>query len=49
VTGLIDKLNTALSGEAVEPQLVGGLLQQIGQESCSKCHLVHVPSVYSKR
>jgi hypothetical protein len=44
---MIDDLKQALSRETVEPGAVGGLLQQIGQESCFKCHLVHIPAAYA--
>ena len=43
----LDQLGAALAGQSFEPSAVAALIQGIGQESCSKCHLVHVPSALS--
>ena len=45
---LLDKLEDALSVKKVEPQKVGELVQSVGRQSCSKCHLVHVPAAMAK-
>jgi hypothetical protein len=42
-------LKQVLSKNAVDAKAAGELLQQIGQESCFKCHLVHIPSAYAER
>ncbi len=49
ITGLISNLQVELSKPAVDMATVGGLLQSIGQESCSKCHLVHIPAAYGQQ
>jgi cytochrome c556 len=43
----IEKLKIALAEPNVDGAAAGALLQEIGQESCSKCHLVHLPAAYS--
>lgn len=40
----ITKLGAALSATPLNPAAIGGLMQAIGQESCGKCHLVHLPA-----
>lgn len=44
VTGIFDKLDQALGSSPLDPQMVGRLVQEIGSESCLKCHLVHGPA-----
>jgi hypothetical protein len=48
VFALIDKLGTALKASPLDGKLAGELSQQIGAESCGKCHLVHIPAAYVK-
>ena len=48
VIAMIDELGKAVSTPSVDGKAVGGLMQKIGQESCFKCHLVHIPAAYSK-
>lgn len=48
VTGMIETLRAALDAEQPDAAKVGQLLQGIGQESCFKCHLVHIPSALSQ-
>lgn len=48
VQALVDKLGRALRGSSVDPKVVGTLTQEIGMESCHKCHLVHVPAAAAK-
>ena len=48
VQGKIDALRQALSEPTVDGRAAGELLRGIGQESCFKCHLVHLPAAYSK-
>lgn len=48
VKQLVDAIPTALADDNVDMNKVGGLIQKISQESCFKCHLVHVPAAYSK-
>lgn len=41
---LLDRLDGVFSRDNVDPYTVMELVQSIGRESCSKCHLVHVPA-----
>lgn len=41
---LLEKAGDALSSDRVTAEEVAPLLQRFGQESCSGCHLVHVPA-----
>lgn len=44
----IDDLGRHLNATPPDPRRAGNLLAEIGQESCRKCHLVHVPAAYAK-
>ncbi len=44
---LVAKLKQALSGSSIDPKIVEALTQEIGRESCFKCHLVHIPAAYA--
>lgn len=46
---LIDQLEQALGRTSIDPKEVAGLSQEIGMESCFKCHLVHVPAAMSHK
>lgn len=48
VTSTIGELRGLLSTDQVDPGAVGGKLRKIGQESCFKCHLVHIPAAYAQ-
>jgi len=49
ISGLLDEVGRALNGpEPAKTEAIAPLLQQIGQDSCSKCHLVHVPAAMAK-
>jgi len=48
ISGLLEELGQALSAPEPAAETVAPLLQRIGQESCSKCHLVHVPAAMAK-
>lgn len=48
VQASIDALGLALRAAKPDPGTVGGLMMQIGQESCGKCHLVHIPAAYAQ-
>jgi hypothetical protein len=48
VRGMVEAIQAALDDTPVNKARIGELVQQIGMESCFKCHLVHVPSAYSK-
>jgi len=48
ITAMLNKLETILDSEDIDPKSVGDILQGIGMESCYKCHLVHIPAAYSK-
>jgi cytochrome c556 len=47
ITGMVDQLDAQLSQPTLDPKAIGDLLHGIGQESCSKCHLVHIPAAYA--
>ncbi len=49
VTDMIANLEVALAQPEVDTPLVMGLLQSIGDESCTKCHLVHIPAAYGQQ
>ncbi|MHC4489269.1 MAG: hypothetical protein ACYSW7_08865, partial [Planctomycetota bacterium] len=44
IEDLLKKLEQALWSKTIDPEAVGVLVQGVGRESCSKCHLVHVPA-----
>lgn len=44
VEDLLGRLGSALGDQKVNTEAVESLIQGIGRESCSKCHLVHVPA-----
>jgi hypothetical protein len=44
----IEALGRALGDRDATPGKLSSLLQEIGRESCSKCHLVHVPAAFAK-
>ncbi len=44
----VDNLGHALSESPVDPNKIGELSQEIGEESCFKCHLVHVPAALAQ-
>lgn len=48
VGDLMDRLGQTFQKENVDPEAVGSLIQGIGRESCSKCHLVHVPAAVAR-
>jgi cytochrome c556 len=45
---LIDEMGKALSSSPIDPKAVRELAMGIGMDSCTKCHLVHVPAAYAK-
>ena len=45
---LIDEMGKALSSSPINSKAVGELVMGIGMESCTKCHLVHIPAAYAK-
>jgi cytochrome c556 len=48
VHNLIDRLEKTLSDPSATPQAAGSILQNIGNESCRRCHLVHVPAAFTQ-
>ncbi len=48
VQGMIAELGQAIASPTPDPQRIQGLSMGIGQESCFKCHLVHMPAALSK-
>jgi len=49
ITDMISRLKLELDKKEINPKAVGDLMQSIGQESCGKCHLVHVPAAYAQQ
>ncbi len=45
---LVDKLGSTINSPSPDMKLIGELSQQIGMESCGKCHHVHIPAAYAK-
>ncbi|HSH00123.1 MAG TPA: hypothetical protein VLB27_08740 [candidate division Zixibacteria bacterium] len=49
ITGKIATLRGELEKPEIDGNVVEGLMQSIGQESCAKCHLVHIPAAYGQQ
>jgi hypothetical protein len=47
VQALLDQLGSTLTAEPLNTARASELVQAIGQESCGKCHLVHVPAAFA--
>ncbi len=48
VQQMVQRLGTALRSSTPDAAAVATLAQQIGMESCAKCHLVHAPAALAK-
>ncbi len=48
VLAAVDRLGSVLERDAPDAEAVGRLGQEIGMESCAKCHLVHGPAALVK-
>lgn len=48
IDAMVDSLGAALQSAAPDPARVLALSRGIGEESCSKCHLVHVPAAMAR-
>lgn len=48
ILGIIEKLEAALGESQMDPKKALSYAQEIGTESCHKCHLVHAPAALSK-
>jgi cytochrome c556 len=48
VLEMVQQLGTVLEEDNPDPEMAAQLGQQIGMESCSKCHLVHAPAALYK-
>jgi cytochrome c556 len=48
ILSALDSVNAAIAATPPRMQQVQESLMQVGQESCFKCHLVHIPAAYSK-
>jgi len=44
---ILDDLGKAIGSGHADPQAVMGLAMKFGEQSCSRCHLVHVPAAFS--
>lgn len=44
----VEELGRALRNPRSSPETLTSLIQAIGKESCSKCHLVHVPAAVAR-
>lgn len=49
ITDMISRLGLELDKKEIDAKAVGDLMQSIGQESCGKCHLVHIPPAYAQQ
>lgn len=49
IQAMVDQVGQALAAPIPDGKTVGDLFNAIGNESCMKCHLVHMPSVDTKR
>lgn len=47
VQDVLVEMGSAFGGETVDANAVAALTRRIGRESCSKCHLVHVPAAFA--
>lgn len=45
----VEEIGQALRSRTVAVETVAALAQKIGRESCSKCHLVHLPAAFAGR
>lgn len=48
VTSMIDRLGAEVRKTPPDPEAVMALGQRIGFESCTKCHMVHVPAAFAQ-
>ncbi len=48
IESMIDSIGTVLQNPSVDAGKVQALGQGIGQESCFKCHLVHLPAAMAR-
>jgi len=48
VFSMIEEIGLTLNEASPDANAVGELLHGIGQESCTKCHLVHIPAAYAR-
>ncbi len=48
VRAAVAELGEAFRGGTVAPEAVAALVRDIGQNSCSKCHRVHLPAAHAK-
>jgi cytochrome c5 len=48
VKALIEQLEVSMNKSPIDPNEIMALGQKIGNESCFKCHLVHLPAAYTK-
>jgi hypothetical protein len=49
IDAVLDRMGAALNGDVVDPGVMGQLGQALGTQSCSNCHLVHLPAAYARR
>jgi len=49
VDALLDEMQNALDGTSSDPSVVAQMGRRIGEESCTACHLVHLPAAYSRQ
>lgn len=48
VQRIVRSVGDALDAESPDVARIGGLAQQIGAESCFRCHMVHVPAAFAQ-
>lgn len=49
ITAMLSQIGQELAKDEINGKAVGDLLQAVGQESCAKCHLVHIPAAYAQQ
>lgn len=47
IESLLAEMGRSLDVAAPDPEAIAALNQRIGEESCFRCHLVHLPAAYS--
>lgn len=48
IEALLADMDRALEATVPDPTAVAALSRRIGEESCTRCHLVHLPAAYSQ-
>jgi cytochrome c556 len=46
--GLLDAVKSELGAAKPDPAKIGANMEAFAQESCTKCHLVHIPGAFAR-